>query len=119
MAKRYQKSGRPESSPEAAASPGFAEEPGGLQSRATAGEGRWILNIGADGRIVIPAAARAAMLLSGRSKVTARLEDDELRLISPKVALARLQQLIRERDRGQGSIVDELIAERRAEADRE
>jgi hypothetical protein len=68
--------------------------------------------------VIIPAAARAAMRLAGNGVVTARLENGELRLISPAVALARLQNLVRQHAGGR-SLVDELIAERRAEAERE
>lgn len=91
---------------------GFAEGP----APALAEKPRWTLYIGANGRVVIPAAARAAMKLGELGKVTAVLEDGELRLISPLVAITRLQELVKKLDKGTGSIADELIAERRAEA---
>jgi hypothetical protein len=59
------------------------------------------------------------MRLGKDGVVTATLEGGMLRLVTPAVALAKLQQLVRERDRGTGSLADELIAERRAEAERE
>lgn len=116
MAKQRSKPGNPSPAAVPKSPPGFAEEKAQPQPRPSAGEGRWILNIGADGRVVIPAAARAAMQLGETGKVTAMLENGELRLISPRVAIARLQALVKKLDKGTGSIVDELIAERRAEA---
>ncbi len=73
-----------------------------------------MLYIAPNGRVLIPAAARAAMQLGELGKVTAVLENGELRLISPLVAVGRAQALIRKLDKGTGSAVDELIAERRA-----
>jgi bifunctional DNA-binding transcriptional regulator/antitoxin component of YhaV-PrlF toxin-antitoxin module len=95
---------------------GFAEGQGAAPAPTMDEKPRWTLYIGANGRVVIPAAARAAMQLGELGKVTAVLEDGELRLISPLVAIARLQELVKKLDKGTGSIADELIAERRAEA---
>ena len=80
---------------------------------------RWVLKVALDGRFVIPAAARALMMLDEDGTVTARIEDGELKLISPMSAIRRIQRLIKERDQGEGSVVDELIRERRLEAERE
>ncbi len=77
---------------------------------------RVILQIGNDGRLLIPAELRAKMMIAEDGKVLARVEDGELRVIAPKLALRRIQLLVKELDKGQGSVVDELIAERRAEA---
>jgi bifunctional DNA-binding transcriptional regulator/antitoxin component of YhaV-PrlF toxin-antitoxin module len=74
------------------------------------------LQVAQDGRLLIPAEMREAMLISDASTLTARVENGELRLISPKVALLRIQQLIKRMDKGKDSAVDELIAERKAEA---
>jgi AbrB family looped-hinge helix DNA binding protein len=71
------------------------------------------------GRIVIPAAIRAALGLRTGDTLIARVEDGELRLTSRAEALRRLQAKIRAWDRGTGSVVDEFLAERRAEAARE
>src|SRR5687767_569159 len=98
-------------------SPGFAEE--SIELSADPFADRWVLKVGGDGRIVIPAAARSAMLLDSPGRVTALLEDGELRLVSPRIAIAKLQKLVKERDKGTGSAADELIAERRAEAMKE
>ena len=79
---------------------------------------RWTLKVAPDGRFVIPAAARAAMELGEEGKVTATLQDGELRIVSPRAAIRRIQAFVKARDKGTGSPVDELIAERRAAAER-
>ncbi|MEH6717365.1 MAG: hypothetical protein V7704_00675 [Aurantimonas endophytica] len=77
------------------------------------------LTIGKDGRVVIPSEMRAAMLLGEDGVVSAEVIDGELRILSPKGVVRHVQALARDLDRGQGSAVDELIAERREEARRE
>lgn len=77
------------------------------------------LQIGADGRVLIPVELRRQMKIDGSGRLTARVVDGELRLISPSAALDQFHRYIRAHDLGQGSVVDELIAERRAEAERE
>ncbi len=77
------------------------------------------LSIEPDGTLSIPARLRAAMMLDPDGRVTARVQDGELRIIAPKAALAQLQKIISERDTGCGSPSAELIAERRAEAQAE
>jgi bifunctional DNA-binding transcriptional regulator/antitoxin component of YhaV-PrlF toxin-antitoxin module len=77
------------------------------------------LTIGADGRVVIPAEMRRAMGIDKSGVVTAQVVEGELRMLAPRVALERARALVRMFDKGRGSPVDELIAERRAEAERE
>jgi len=48
--------------------------------------------------------------------VILRLEDDEVRLITPSQAIRRAQSLVRHYVPAGRSLVEELIAERRAEA---
>lgn len=74
------------------------------------------LVVGADGSVVIPADLRRAMDLDASSVVTARVIDGELRVVTPKVALEQARALVRAFDTGQGSPVDELIRERRADS---
>ena len=74
------------------------------------------LQVAQDGRVLIPAEVREAMLISEASTLTARVENGELRMMAPKVALLRIQQLVKKMDKGHGSVVDELIVERKAEA---
>ena len=75
------------------------------------------LNIAANGRVVIPAAMRAALGLSAGGKVRARIEDGALVLETLDAVIRRTQALAaRYNPEGSPSPVDELIAERRAEA---
>lgn len=78
--------------------------------------GRLTLQINPDGRLLIPAEFRAAMQLGHDGKVVARVEEGELRVVAPGAALHRLQELVRNLDKGSGSAVDELLSERRAES---
>lgn len=76
--------------------------------------------IGADGRMVIPQAIRRAMGIAGEGRARIEVDDDGVvTLTSREAAVLRLQRIVRERDRGQGSAVDELIGERRADAARD
>ena len=74
------------------------------------------IQISADGRIVIPAAMRSAMLIDESGYLTARVVDGELRVLAPRAAMSRLRRMVRARVPAGTSLVDELIAERRAEA---
>ena len=77
------------------------------------------IRILADGRIVIPAKMRSAMLLDESGYLTARVVEGELRVLTPKAAVFKLQKRMREKVPEGVSVVDDLIAERRAEARRE
>ena len=71
------------------------------------------------GRVVIPAAHRQALGLQGGDTVVLILEGNELQLISQKEGFRRAQEMVRKHVGDDRSLVDELIAERRAEAARE
>lgn len=71
------------------------------------------------GRLVIPARFRRALDIRGRQELVVGLEGDTIRLRTPRAALARLQTIARRKRRGSGSVVDEFLLERRAEATRE
>jgi len=77
------------------------------------------LAIGRDGRLLIPAELRSAMMLDESGNVTAKVVDGELHVLSPACAIGLLQNLIACSDKGHGSVVDELIRERRSDAKRE
>jgi bifunctional DNA-binding transcriptional regulator/antitoxin component of YhaV-PrlF toxin-antitoxin module len=77
------------------------------------------LQIGRDGRVLLPAEIRSALRLNDNATLTAEVNDGVLTLMSPLTAVKKLQQLIKATDQGKGSAVDELIAERRAEASKE
>lgn len=96
---------------------GFAEGQTKYEAPLPAGQ-HWKLKVAPDGRFVIPAAARAAMDIPEDGTVTAFLHDGELRIISQRTAIRRAQAFIKANRKGTGSVVDELIAERRAAAER-
>ena len=80
--------------------------------------GEW-LPVSAEGQVSIPHHLLAAMRLDPTREVLAEVVDGELRLVSAPVALEQVRRLVRKQDTGRGSVVDEFIAERRAEAARE
>lgn len=99
---------------------GFAKEPQMALDGPVAPSVSFVrLKIGEGGRIVIPAEMRTAMLVKPGDTVTARVVDGEFRIISPGVALRRVQAFARTTIKPGRSVVDELIAERREEARRE
>ena len=105
-------------SPQAAAGQhGFAEDQAKYHS-APALPQRWVLKVGPDGRFVIPAAARALMDIPADGTVSAFIVDGELRIVSQRTAIRRAQAFIKAHRKGTGSMADELIAERRAAAER-
>jgi AbrB family looped-hinge helix DNA binding protein len=75
--------------------------------------------VNAAGRIVIPAAYRRALGIKQGDEVILRLEEGEVRIITPAQAIRRAQALVRRYVPAGRSLVDELIAERRAESARE
>ncbi|MGD9914837.1 MAG: AbrB/MazE/SpoVT family DNA-binding domain-containing protein [Rhizobiaceae bacterium] len=77
------------------------------------------VQIGAGGRIVIPAEIRAAMNVVEGDILTARVVDGELQLFSQEAAIRKVQAMVRQFVPEGVSLVDELIAERREEARRE
>ena len=78
-----------------------------------------VVQMGRDGRVLVPQAFRAAMGIDDSTRLAARIENGELRIIPQKLAFQRLQALVRQQDKGQGSVADELLAERRQEANRQ
>jgi AbrB family looped-hinge helix DNA binding protein len=93
---------------------GFAEQGVGL----TPPQAQKV-ELGAGGRLVIPAPMRAALGMKEGDKVLVRLEGNELRLYTYQEAMRRAQELVRSFVPPGVSLVDELIADRRAEAARE
>lgn len=80
---------------------------------------RYKLKVDRQGRLVLPAEVRAAMRIVPGTDVTLEIDGDETRLISHWQALRALQRELAELVPPGASLVDELIAERRAEAARE
>ena len=75
--------------------------------------------IGEGGRVVIPAVMRAALGVQVGDTVLLRFDDGELRILTPRQAIRRAQELVRQYVPAGRSLADELIAERRLEAARE
>jgi AbrB family looped-hinge helix DNA binding protein len=75
--------------------------------------------IGANGRIVIPAAIRQQLGVKPGDPILMDVEDGVLRLESYPTRIARIQREFAQYITPGVSLADELIAERRAEARRE
>jgi hypothetical protein len=73
------------------------------------------IELSRDGRVLLPLEILSALRLGENTILTAEVQDGVLTLISPRTAVIKLQQLIKATDTGSGSVIDELIAERRAE----
>lgn len=71
------------------------------------------------GRIVIPAEFRHALGLNVGDEVLMQLEDGELRLFTLEQGIKRAQETYRKYVPLDRDLVDELIRERHAEAERE
>lgn len=85
-------------------------------------KGQFSLTIGERGRLVLPAELRRRLSLKTGDRLVARIEDDgSIRVISTRAAaesgrglLPRMYPHLKD-----ASLVDELLAERRREAERE
>jgi len=75
--------------------------------------------IGRNGRLVIPARHRQALGLNDGDEVIVSVEDGALRVTTQRHAVKELQELVRRYVPEGVSLADELIRERRAEAERE
>ncbi len=71
------------------------------------------------GRVVLPARFRRALGIKAGDPVTIALEDNMLRVRTIRSALEKARALMRKHNPNNVSLVDELIAERRAEATKE
>jgi AbrB family looped-hinge helix DNA binding protein len=77
------------------------------------------VRLGPEGRVVIPAPMREALGLKEGDVLFARLEGGEIKLLTPNAAMSRAQAIVRSFVPEGVSLADELIAERRREAERE
>lgn len=77
------------------------------------------LSVNDQGRVTIPAQLRRELGIEPGSSIIAYVDDGRL-ILEPRAHLvARIQRAARGSRTGHGNVVDELIAERRAEAIRE
>ncbi len=109
----------------AAASHGFAEAPQAAFLASDAPKpgfgvtNRLRLTLGPGGRVVIPAALRDAMQVEEGDAILAWVEDGELHLLSPRVGAKQAQAMLKALMPEGGSLADDLIADRRREAEAE
>ena len=89
---------------------GIATQPASVPFRA--------MTITPDGHLILPPDMRKAMLLDADGRVTVTVVDGELRAMSPMAAVHQLQRRALDLVPAGTLVSDELIAERRAEADR-
>lgn len=68
------------------------------------------------GRLVMPSDVRKALNLDGEQELLISLEDGCVRLRTIDEGLSRVREIAKRKRKRQGSMVDEFIAERRAES---
>ncbi len=71
------------------------------------------------GRVILPAAFRKSLGLAKGDTVLMELHGEEVRLRPARSALRRLQEKLRDYAPENGSVADELITDRRQEAENE
>ena len=76
-------------------------------------------SLGPDGRLLIPAAIRDAAGIQRGDKVRLRVEDGRIVVSSVRADWARIQGIAAHLKKPGESVVDEFLAERRAEAAKE
>ena len=74
------------------------------------------MRIGAKGRLVIPAAMRAALGIAENEVIDLRVVDGELRIVTLRETIRRVQEWARRYIKPGVSLADELSAERREAA---
>jgi bifunctional DNA-binding transcriptional regulator/antitoxin component of YhaV-PrlF toxin-antitoxin module len=80
---------------------------------------RRTVQVAENGRMNLPAEMRRGLGLSGSGRVILTQDANGIRITTADQALKRVQALAAPFIQGRGSVVDEFIAERRAEAVRE
>ena len=81
--------------------------------------GHYRFVIGPDGVIALPKAVMAALKVEPGDALVGHLDGETFTLVGPEESMRRIQALVRQYANPKVSLVDELIAERRAEAARE
>ena len=71
------------------------------------------------GKIVIPAFFRKKLDLKDGEEVSFDIQDDNIVIISPRHSLKRAREIINRYHSSDESLVDQLIADRRKEAENE
>jgi bifunctional DNA-binding transcriptional regulator/antitoxin component of YhaV-PrlF toxin-antitoxin module len=78
-----------------------------------------VLTLDDDGHLTLPLPVRAELGLVGGERLIARVHDGQLVIETLAAAVKRAQDVLAPFLAGGPSVVDELIAERRAEAERD
>lgn len=71
------------------------------------------------GRVIIPVEIRRELNLKPGERLSLVVKDGEIRMQTLDEAIRRLQEYVRSLPSGKASLVDELIAERRREAEQD
>lgn len=80
---------------------------------------RAVVRVDAQGRLLVPKELRDAIDMRPNENVTLLVEDGELVVLTVTAATRRIREIAAPYATPGRSLVDELIAERRAEAERE
>ena len=86
------------------------------QFKRTFGQG---VRIDEAGRVVVPAPIRKALGIRGKQVLHISLDDGFIRLQTVEAGLERIWAIARSKGKSSESVVDDFIAERRAEAAKE
>ena len=98
---------------------GMAKAFAGSTMRPKLDDGSHLIKLGTAGRLVIPEPLRRALGLSEGDALRLRIERGRLVVATPSANLNSLQDMLSEQtEAGAGSLVDELIADRREESKR-
>ena len=80
---------------------------------------RAVVRVDAQGRLLVPKELRDAVDMRPGENVTLLVQDGEIRLLTVTASTRRIREIAAEYPTPGRSLVDELIAERRAEAERD
>lgn len=98
---------------------GLSEEGAAYRPEPENSPERFVVEVDASGRILIPSVVRKAMGASEGSELYGRVVDGELRLATVEMTIKRLQDLVARTIPSGVSLADSLIEDRRREAERE
>ena len=97
--------------------PGYSASPGLVPDATPVGDpGSRRVRVDSGGRIVVPAGFRRALGIGTGQELLMSLDDGFVRLQTIDAALEQVRAIARRRRKGDASVVDEFIAERRRES---